>query len=133
VAAIRTLVFHESRSLATVWARFLEREGLDASVALTAAEAIEALRGGAFDAVVLDVDAVDALGVADFAAYRWPEMPVIPVSAQTFFSDGAIFEIMPNARSVLREPLNLSDMAAVTSHYARRYRDGREAPEAQSA
>lgn len=106
---------------------------MQVAVALTAAEAIEQLQASAFDALVLDVDVVDALGAADFAAYRWPEMPVIPVSAQTFFSDGAIFEIMPNARSVLREPLNLSDMAAVTSHYARRYRDGRDELQARSA
>ena len=126
MAAIRTLILHESRSLATVWARFLEREGLQATIALSAAAATEALRGGGFDALVLDVDAIDALGVADFAAYSCPDMPVIPVSARTFFSDEAIFEIMPNARSVLHEPLNLSDMAAVTSHYARRYHENRE-------
>lgn len=128
VAVIRTLILHESRSLATVWARFLEREGLEVQIALAAAQAIEALRAGAFDALVLDVDVVDALGVADFAAYRWPDMPVIPVSAKTFFSDSAIFQIMPNARSVLHEPLNLSDLAAVTSHYARRYQVARDLP-----
>ena len=56
-----------------------------------------------------------AIAVADFATYRNPEMPIIAVTADSFFSDGTIFELLPNARGVLRAPLRLEDMAALVS------------------
>jgi hypothetical protein len=58
-----------------------------------------------------------ALAVADFATYRNPEMPIIAVTARGFFSDGAVFELIPNARGLLRAPLRLEDMAALVEHY----------------
>lgn len=122
-AALRCLIVHGNRDLAAIWAGFLEREGISCRLAPGAAEAIEALRANAFDALVLDVELAEGggLAAADFAAYRYPEMPVIAVTPRGFFSDGAIFELVPNARGLLRAPLRLDDMAALISHYGGRY------------
>ena len=81
-----------------------------------------ALRRQPFDALVLDMElpAGDALAVADFATYRNPDMPIIAVTARGFFSDTAIFELVPNARGLLRAPLRLEDMAALIEHYGGR-------------
>lgn len=90
------------------------------------AEAEEALRESSFDTLVLDMELPrgEALSVADFASYRNPEIPILAVTARGFFSDGAIFELVPNARGLLRSPLRPDDMAALIQHYTRRRRDG---------
>ena len=64
-------------------------------------------RGGGFEALVLDMELAEgeAIAVADFATYRNPDLPIIAVTARGFFSDGAIFELVPNARGLLRAPL----------------------------
>jgi DNA-binding NtrC family response regulator len=122
VARTRCLLLHRDRGLATIWARFLEREGVDATLVGSTSEAFEALRGEDVHVLVLDIEAPEALTVADFAAYRCPDLPVISVSARTFFCETAIFQIIPNARSVLRPPVDPADMAVVAGHYAWRYR-----------
>jgi DNA-binding NtrC family response regulator len=121
--ALTCLVVHGNRDLAAIWAGFLEREGIDCRLAASVAEAIEAMRALPFDALLIDVELGegDGLAAADFAAYRYPDMPVIAVTPRGFFSDGAIFELVPNARGLLRAPMRLEDMAALVSHYGGRY------------
>ena len=70
----------------------------------------------------------EAIAVADFASYRNPDLPIIAVTARGFFSDGAIFQLVPNARGLLRTPLRLDDMAALIEHYG-----GRRAAQGEAA
>ena len=96
----------------------MQRDGAETMTAATEAEAIRSLRFWRFDALVLDMELTNgnAVAVADFARYRSPNMPVIAVTARSFFSDQEIFEMLPNARSVLREPVRPDDLAAVVEH-----------------
>ena len=100
---MRVLIVEGNRDLANVWARFLARQGVTCTLAGTAAEAFAALRGGGFEALVLDMELPkgEAIAVADFASYRNPDLPIIAVTARGFFSDGAIFQLVPNARGLL--------------------------------
>jgi DNA-binding NtrC family response regulator len=113
------LIVEHNREIARVWADFLERQGMVCEIAESGAEAYEALRTRAFAALVLDVDLTDgeALQVADFASYRNPDIAIIAVTPRNFFSDGAIFELIPNARGLLRAPARPEDMAALVEHY----------------
>jgi DNA-binding NtrC family response regulator len=126
---VQVLIVEGNRDLARIWARFLARQGVQCTLAGTAAQAYAVLRLRPFDALVLDMELAHggALAVADFATYRNPEMPIIPVTASGFFSDGAIFELIPNARGLLRTPLRLEDMAALIEHYGGRYASSRRA------
>jgi DNA-binding NtrC family response regulator len=119
---VQVLIVEDNRDLARIWSGFLSRQGLHCTVASAQADAFEALRDRAFDALVLDVEIPngEALAIADFATYRNPEIPIIAVTARNFFSDTAIFELIPNARGLLRAPLRPDDMAALVSHYAAR-------------
>ena len=121
-ADVRVLIVEGNRDLANIWARFLARQGVTCTLAGTAAEAFAALRGGGFEALVLDMELPqgEAIAVADFASYRNPDLPIIAVTARGFFSDGAIFQLIPNARGLLRTPLRLDDMAALIEHYGGR-------------
>jgi DNA-binding NtrC family response regulator len=126
---VQILIVEGNRDLAGIWARFLARQAVQCTLADSAAQAYAALRLRPFDALVLDMELAcgGALAVADFATYRNPEMPIIPVTASGFFSDGAIFELIPNARGLLRAPLRLEDMAALVEHYGGRYASSRRA------
>lgn len=119
---VRLLIVEQNADLAGIWKGFLEREGLACTHVATAAGAYAALRTAAFDALVLDMELPEgeSIPVADFASYRNPDIPIITVSARDFFSDGAIFQLIPNARAMLREPFRPEDMAAMVRHYGAR-------------
>jgi CheY-like chemotaxis protein len=95
---------------------------MSCTLATAGPEAYAALRADAYDALVLDMELPEgqALAVADFATYRNPDIPIIAVTARGFFSDSAIFELVPNARGLLRAPPRPEDMAALVEHYAGR-------------
>jgi DNA-binding response OmpR family regulator len=120
---VRILIVEPNRDLAGIWARFLAGQGMSCTIAGSDAEARDALRTSRFDAVVLDMEMPGggALAVADFATYRDPEVPIIAVTARGFLSDSAIFELIPNARGLLRAPLQPEDMAALVEHYGGRH------------
>lgn len=124
---MKVLIVEHDRDLADVWAGFLTRQGLACTIATDAREARAALRATAFGALVLDtaLPGGEAFEVADFATYRDPDIPIIAVTARDFFSDGTIFELIPNARGLLRAPLKPEDMAALVEHYGGRHESAR--------
>ncbi len=115
---MRVLVVQDNMDLGTIWCRFLARQGLDARLVTSDTEAIAALEEEAFDALVLEPVMAGGSGlcVADIAAYRYPEMPVIAVTKSSFFADGSIFAVIPNARGILRTPINPADLVAYLEH-----------------
>lgn len=119
---MRVLIVEHNIDLAKLWARFLMRQGADVQLAHSQEQALEVLRFEDFDALVLELVLPDggAIAIADYAAYRLPNAPVITVTNSTFFSDSSIFELMPNARGIMRQPLNPSDLVAMLEHYQSR-------------
>ena len=116
---MQVLIVEHDRDLADIWS--VLATGIQCTIAIDATEACSALRVKSFGALVLDtaLPGGEAFEVADFATYRDPDIPIIAVTAQGFFSDGAIFELIPNARGLLRAPLRPEDMAAMVEHYRR--------------
>lgn len=116
---MRILLVEHNEDLSNLWARFLQRQGVEVVQTATQGEAINLLRFEAFDALVLDLVLPDggAIAISDFATYRYPDVPIIAVTSTSFFSDGSIFELIPNARSLMRTPLRPDDLAAVLEHY----------------
>lgn len=72
-----------------------------------------------FDVIILDLVLAtgSALAVADVAQFRQPDTSVIFVTDTSFFSDGSIFSIMPNARAFLPTRTPPDDLAAVVEYY----------------
>jgi len=116
---MRVLLVQANANLSSVWAAFLRREGIETIEAATQSEAVELLRFHAFDALVLDLVLPDggAIAISDYATYKHPDIPIIAVTSTSFFTDGSIFELIPNARSLMRTPLRPHDLAAVLDHY----------------
>lgn len=117
---MRVLIVESSQDLATVWSRHLERLGAEVVCANDADSAIDLIREDAFDALVVNLvlDDGSALAVADFVEYRCPGTSVIFVTDTTFFSDGSIFSLTPNARALVRSGAPPEDIAAMVEHYA---------------
>lgn len=115
---MRILIAQHNAELGELWARFFAREGVEVTLVHSQIDAMSKLKAQDFDALVLELVLPDggAIAIADFAAYRMPNTPIITVNSSSFFSDGSIFQLMPNVQTVLQAPVVVEDLAAVVSH-----------------
>ena len=115
------LIVESVEALALLWRGHLERQGAVVTCVATSDAAIEKITEQCYDVIVLDLvlQQGSALAVADFAEYRKPGTNVIFVTDTTFFSDGSLFAITPNARALVRTNAPPEDLAAMVEHFAR--------------
>ena len=115
---MRVLIVEPNEELARIWAGFLQRQGATVKLVLTQKAAINAMRFQDFDVLVVEVVLPDggAISISDYAAYRHPNMPIIAVTDSSFFSNGTLFDLIPNARGMMRAPVRPEDLAAVLDH-----------------
>ena len=116
---MNTLIVESDPDLAGVWKRHLERQGCEAFVATTQEDAVAVLREKSVDVIVLDLilRSGSAFAVADFASYRRPKARVIFVTRSSFFSDGSIFSLVPNACGFFPVQTPPEDLAAIVAHF----------------
>lgn len=116
---MHVLIVEGDRALSEVWRRHLERQGAAVSVAASQASAVEALQSGPVNVIVLSLDLTEgsAFAVADFASYRHPDARVIFVTRSTFFSDGSIFQLIPNTAAYITAQTSPEDLAAIVEHH----------------
>jgi len=117
---MRVLIVESDPALAGLWRRYLERQEAEVRVATSEPEAVDALTAASVDVIVLDLvlDQGSAFAVADVARFRQPMARVIFVTNTSFFSDGSIFQHIPNACAFLPSATSPEDLAAVVDHYA---------------
>jgi len=116
---MRVLIVEGNPDLGWVWRRHLERCGCTVVHVQSQDEAIEVLCGQGTDVIILDLVLEDgsAFAVADFASYRLPDAKVIFVTDTTFFSDGSIFQHIPNACAMMPSKVSPEDLSALVEHY----------------
>lgn len=116
---MKVLIVESAPALAQLWANHLRRQGAGVIVAHSENEAIDRLQTGRVDVIVLDLvlDAGSAFAVADYASYRQPQARVVFVTNTSFFSDGSIFQHIPNACAFLPSGMPPDDLVAVVGHY----------------
>lgn len=116
---MHVLIVEGDRALSEVWKRHLERQGAKVSVATSQSTAVETLQRGPVQVIVLSLDLTDgsAFAVADFASYRHPEARVIFVTRSSFFSDGSIFQLIPNTAAYIPAQTRPEDLAAIVEHH----------------
>ncbi len=115
------LIVEANEDLGEIWCNHLTRQGETPVHVTTESAAIDALRFTPFDVLVLDLMLPNAstLAICDYAAYRLPDIAIVIISASNFFSDGSLFELIPNARGMLHSPVQPDDLAAMIEHYGR--------------
>ena len=116
---MRVLIVESNPELSWLWAGHLERQGAQVMRAESEADAIHTLRHSPVDVIVLDLvlEEGSAFAVADFASYRHPSARVIFATNTSFFSDGSIFQHIPNACAFLPSATAPEDLAAVIDYY----------------
>ncbi len=116
---MQTLIVEGNRDLGWLWKRHLERQGHTVTLVRTQDDAIDVLRRSEIQVIVLDIvlEGGSALAVSDFASYRQPDAKVIFVTNTTFFSDGSIFQMAPNACAFLQSETPPEDLAVMVDHY----------------
>jgi DNA-binding response OmpR family regulator len=117
---MQILIVETDSGLAGMWSRHLERLGCEVEIAVSQEAAVASLQQRPVDVIVLDLmlERGSAFAVADFASYRRPEARVVFVTRSTFFSDGSIFSLVPNACGFFRIDTPPEDLAAIVRHYA---------------
>ena len=116
---MKILIVESRLELGRLWQRHLERQNCEIVLASGQTEAIEALSRSDVQVIILDVvlDEGDALAVANFAHFRRPQARVIFVTNTSFFSDGSIFNVVPNAAGFLQSETPPEDLAAVVEYH----------------
>lgn len=117
---MKVLIVESRAELSRLWAGYLLRNGAEVQTADGESSAIRVLGGWQPDVIVLDLvlDTGSAFAVADFASYSMPTTRVVFVTNTTFFSDGSIFNHIPNACAFLPSATEPEDLAAVVKHYS---------------
>lgn len=113
------LIVESDLDLAEVWKRHLERHGCAVAVAATQDDAVSAIQARGVDVIVLNLmlETGSAFAVADYASYRQPDARVVFVTRSSFFSDGSIFSLVPNACGFFPVQTPPEDLAAIVAHY----------------
>ncbi len=116
---MRVLIVEENAALGGLWERHLKRLGYDVDRAANQVEAIGVLQATTIDIIVLDLilNEGSAFAIADFCSYRQPDAKVIFVTNSTFFSDGSIFQHVPNACAMVPSGTSAEDIGALVAHY----------------
>ena len=116
---MKVLIVECDRDLSSLWARHLERTGVTVILAATQADAIDVLQRLEINVIVLDLILMDgsAFAIADFASYRRPKARVVFVTKKSFFSDGSIFNLIPNTAAFVTAQTPPDDLAAIVEHY----------------
>lgn len=117
---MNVLIVESRKDLALLWARHLERQGAEVSIATDQESAIDLLRVREFKVIVLDLVLSEgsALAISDFANFCQPKARVVFVTNTSFFSDGSIFRHSANACAFLPSATKPGDLAALVEHYA---------------
>ena len=117
---MRVLIVGSDEDLGELWKRHLVRQGAKVVLLSAQDDAIEELDQHEPDVIILDLvlEQGSAFAIADFASYRHPNTRVIFVISTTFFSDGSIFNHVPNAHALVQSHTAPSDIAAMVQHFA---------------
>ena len=115
---MRVLVVDDDASLRALWKTVFEMAGHEATCASSACAARRDLLERSYDLVLLDLFLGDdsGLSVATAAAYANPNCRVIVVTGSALFPHGELFTIAPSVSAVLRKPVSIDDLLAVSEH-----------------
>jgi len=116
---MRVLIVEGNPDLGWVWRRHLERRGCEVILAHSQGEAVDIIRSDKIDIIVLNLilENGSAFAIADFASYRCPGTKIIFTTSGEFFSDGSIFQHIPNAWAMMPSRIAPEDLSALVEYY----------------
>lgn len=118
---MHVLIVVSDRQLGLLWQRHLRPYCSRVDLVTGQDAAVKVLEREDVRVIVLDLGLAEggAFAVADYASYRRPDTRIVSVTRDAAFSDGSIFQHMPNACAFLPARTPPSDLAAVVEHHGR--------------
>ncbi|MEM7719230.1 MAG: response regulator [Pseudomonadota bacterium] len=115
------LIVASNPELSKIWAKHLERQGYEVLVVSSQDAAIEFICDIEPEVLVLDVMLEDgsAIAIADFSSYRRPNTRIVFVTRSSFFSDGSLFQHIPNTAAIIPERTKPTDLAEIVAYHGR--------------
>jgi len=116
---MRVLIVESDPNIGGLWKRHLQRSGAVVELVADQEGAVARLAVAEYAVLVVNLILGDgsAFAVADYANYRHPKTKVIFVTNSSFFSDGSIFQHVPNACAFLPIHTRPEDLAALVEHH----------------
>lgn len=128
LALMKILIVEDQKDLSDNIVQYLRREGTQAQQALDCEQALEALSGGSFDVVLLDIMLPDGNGLDVLRAvkYEYPQSGVLIISAKDALDD-KLEGLDLGADDYLTKPFHLSELnARIKAIYRRRNFEGQD-------
>lgn len=113
------LIIENDPNLGRIWCRYIERQNLDCRLVGSQADAIEVLQSEDIRVVILDLQLENGstIAVTDYIAYRYPDIKIILVTSDRFFSDGSIFNLVASVSAMVGQETPPEDLAAIVQYH----------------
>lgn len=115
---MRILVVEDDAVLRDLWVEVFSEAGHDVAGVESVGDARTTLLARRYDVAVLDLHlgSESGLSVATLAAYTNPDCKVIVITGSPLFANGELFEMAPAVSAVLRKPVAIDELLAVSEH-----------------
>jgi DNA-binding response OmpR family regulator len=115
---LRILVVEDDAVLRDLWIEVFREAGHDVAGVESVGDARSNLLARRYDVAVLDLHlgAESGLSVATLAAYTNPDCKVIMITGSPLFANGELFEMAPAVSTILRKPVAIDELLAVSEH-----------------
>lgn len=116
----KVLLLEDDEGLRFTFEMALAEAGYDVISVASCSEAISALADMESGILILDLKIGEemSLPVADYAALRRPDIPVVYITGSRMFTGGELFGLSRNIRWVLHKPVNLPDLVSMVDYVA---------------
>lgn len=113
------LIVENNPVLGSLWRSHIRRQGQRCELVCSQSAAIEALQASKVAVVIVNLRLEDGstLAITDYISYRYPEIKVIAVTSDGFFSDGSVFNVISNATAMIKEETDPEDVAALVEYH----------------
>jgi len=117
---LKALLVEDEAVIGAFWQEAMARMGIETEVAFTCRSAQQLLLRMSFDICFLDLLVRDGntISLADFIKSRYPQTPIVVVTATSVGPRGELATDC-NFDMILRKPVGLRDLTAVTEHLLR--------------
>ncbi|MEL7216031.1 MAG: hypothetical protein AAGJ96_08910 [Pseudomonadota bacterium] len=94
------------------WAEALAREGVELQFRRNVFDTRRDLLTHSVKVLLLDLEMpeIAPLALADLAAFRHPDVHILPITTGTRFTDGSLYRVVPNMHFTLTPRMNVSDV-----------------------
>lgn len=115
---MRVLVVEDDAVLNRLWIEVFREAGHEVDGVECASEARASLLARGCDVAVIDLHlgSDSGLAVAMLATYANPDCRVIMITGSSLFANGELFEMAPTVSTVLRKPVAIDELLAVSEH-----------------